>query len=116
MELKLYLYIDPCGVGDWYCCETFDEFYEAIIEEAYDESSEECNTKEKIKNFFNECPYIDFFEVESDKILRFASNEGACNVFPDELFNMPLDKKITVKEFLKYCKKGYLGYELFEIL
>lgn len=117
MELKLFLHIEGCGIGNWYCYETFDEFYEEIIDEFYDPCSGEFSSKEEVKKHFKECPYIDFFEVTPDAILKFTSNEGACSVFPDALLNMAEDEKLTAKDFLKNCNEaGYLGYELFEIM
>lgn len=116
MELKLFLYIDACGMGEWYCYETFEEFYEEIINDFIDVDSDEFSTKEKVQDYFEECPYIHYFEVTPDTVLKFSLNDGECSSFPDDLLNVPEDTQITTKEFLKYCEKGYLGFELFEIL
>lgn len=117
MELKLFLHIEECGIGNWYCYETFNEFYEDVIYEYYDDAYEEFNTVDKVKQYFKVCPYIELFEIMPETTLRFANNEGACSAFPDALLNMKEDKKITVEYLIKHCNKvGYLGYELFEIL
>lgn len=117
MKLKLFLHIEACGTGNWYCYETFDEFYEAVIYEYYDHAYEEFNTVDKVKKLLEECPYTELLEILPEATLRFTNNEGACSEFPDSLLNMKEDEEITVKNFLKHCNHaGYLGYELFEIM
>lgn len=106
MELKLYLYIEPSGIDNWYCYESFDEFCNTIVDDWYDHehADEYCETREEIEEFINTCPYIGLYEVLSDSFLE---------MFIDD--NKEKTKTVLVSDFIKKYSKGYIGEDLFEI-
>lgn len=105
MELKLYLYIEPSGIDNWYCYETFNEFYNAIIDEWYQScfEEEEFNTREKVEKYIKECPYIKLYEIRSDAPL---------DIFIDD--DKEKTETILASDLIKKYDKGYIGDELVE--
>ena len=106
MELKLCLYINECGISEWYVYDSFESFYNGTIERVFQACYEEdFNTKEKVKHYIDNNPYIEMYAIDSNSILDEYIEYGS-----DETIEKP------IKEILKGRHNGeYLGEQLFKV-
>ena len=107
MELKLYLYVDESGISQWYVYDSMDSFYNGIVEEQFQAcyEDENFNTKEKVRDYINNNPYIELYEINSNEVIDKYIDDSKTET-----------TKVPVKEILKGKSNGeYLGEELFDV-
>lgn len=123
-KLKLYLYINEFEDDNWYCYESFEEFYNDVIDEEYNLSqmSEEPKTREEIKDFLENDMFVQFHEIDDNCILRLNVDDDDFDLDYEsyDLYESNDEDDdghvlIVVRDFVKEQSKGYVGQYVFDL-
>lgn len=123
-KLNLYLYINEFEDDNWYCYESFEEFYNAVVDEEYNllDMHGETKTRKEIKEFLENNMFVQLHEINDNYVLRLNVDDDDFDLDYESYDLYESDDEddegyalIIVRDFVKEQSKGYIGQYVFDL-